>query len=845
MTFTESTSERAAHYWFGKWIDDPSLQDQLDHHLSVQLSRTLAQSFPFESLLSACQKLSQDLLNQGQSYTQLLAAMTEWMDEESAKAILLQLHMLLGQDYLLTKLRSELGTARPNVLERRYPEREYEMWTPIGCMVHVMPSNVFAVAALGLIEGLLANNINIVKLSARDTIFAALFAQELIRYDVSDQLQNYIAILRLSSKQEDVLKALFTHADAVSAWGGEKAIAAIRSMLPSHVRVITWGHKVSFGYMAKELINDSQVIEAFALDVCRLDQQACSSPQTIFVEADDEQIVQVAQQLAEALKRVSPTVPAESADTDAAAEITTVLSVAKAEQALGLCHVIESEQDDWRIIVDFRTSLKPSPLYRTICLVPIQRETITSVLRPMRAWLQTCGLAAGFPDAAAISRQLLAAGVSRITRPGQMVESYNGAPHDGVYALQQMMRRVSVDMDGDFSQIGSFAQLAPPVMTVDSQSTPIMDKTDFQQLTDQNQDPHTGLIVRSGGSSGKTAYSQFRWADYALQMKETSHGLVAAGLDPKHDVVMNLFASGYMYGSFISFWTILEHLQVRQLPMAMVTEYELIVDEIINHQVTTLIGMTPHLLGLFINQGERLKSYGGIKKIFYGGEGLSAAQFDFLHHEHGIAVVQSAAYGSNDAGPMGYQCEHSKGGVHHLISSLQHLEILHPEKDEPVVGDEVGRLILTSRARTSPVISRYEIGDMGRWVAGECACGRKDPRFELMGRLGDLFKAGTPLLNYAVFVRMLSQQFNYAGLLQIHIDSEGAFTIVTIWVDPSLETHVDQVKDYLYTHYTEIRKTHELNLAFKLRVEQHPLNEFVRVQASGKVKHLCDHRTEA
>ena len=59
MTFTESTSERAAHYWFGKWIDDPSLQEQLDHHLSVQLSRTLAQPFPFVPQ----EKLSDQVIN--------------------------------------------------------------------------------------------------------------------------------------------------------------------------------------------------------------------------------------------------------------------------------------------------------------------------------------------------------------------------------------------------------------------------------------------------------------------------------------------------------------------------------------------------------------------------------------------------------------------------------------------------------------------------------------------------------------------------------------------------------------------------------------------------------------
>ena len=101
-----------------------------------------------------------------------------------------------------------------------------------------------------------------------------------------------------------------------------------------------------------------------------------------------------------------------------------------------------------------------------------------------------------------------------------------------------------------------------------------MDKAAFQALSLAHDDPLTGLVVRSGGSSGQVAYSTFRWADYHEQMAVTAHGLVAAGLEPARDRVMNLFAAGYLYGSFISFWTILEHLRVRQYPMAMVPEQQ-------------------------------------------------------------------------------------------------------------------------------------------------------------------------------------------------------------------------------------------------------------------------------
>ena len=57
--------------------------------------------------------------------------------------------------------------------------------------------------------------------------------------------------------------------------------------------------------------------------------------------------------------------------------------------------------------------------------------------------------------------------------------------------------------------------------------------------------------------------------------------------------------------------------------------YGLIGEQIIGHQANTLVGVPPHLLALFTAQGERLRAWGGVKKIFYGGEPLSAAQERF------------------------------------------------------------------------------------------------------------------------------------------------------------------------------------------------------------------------
>ena len=113
------------------------------------------------------------------------------------------------------------------------------------------------------------------------------------RLDPGGRLRDYVAVARLSSGDTARMGRLFCIADGVSAWGGERAIAAIREAIPSGTRLISWGHKVSFTYLAAECLTDDAQLEvtlrAVAMDVCRLDQQACSSPQTLFVEVDRDE----------------------------------------------------------------------------------------------------------------------------------------------------------------------------------------------------------------------------------------------------------------------------------------------------------------------------------------------------------------------------------------------------------------------------------------------------------------------------------------------------------------------------------------------------------------------------
>jgi phenylacetate-coenzyme A ligase PaaK-like adenylate-forming protein/acyl-CoA reductase-like NAD-dependent aldehyde dehydrogenase len=828
------------HFWFGEWVNDNDLTEAIEH-LDQHIMRIGAKPFPFEDLLETANALAEHLNPGDEIYERLAAEARKTSTEKDVVSMMIGIAATLRRDALLERVRSELGCSRPGILKRKYPGRQFESWMPLGLVIHVMPSNVFAVAALGMVEGLLAGNMNVVKLSARDSAFGAGFAEALCQLDKSGLLKDYIAYVHVSSKDTVRLQGLFNAADGISAWGGEAAIAALRQRAPQGVRFIEWGHKISFGYTTAEILTDPQArdkaLEGAARDICRLDQQACSSPQTWFVEGDEQEVLSFARELAEKLKIISLEIPGQLPDGAEQAEITAVMSVARAEQALSLTNTIEDDRNGrWRVIADKRTGLRPSPLYRTIWVKPLPRESIVTVLRPMRAWLQSCGLACDVTALADVSRRLFAAGVTRIARPGEMVDSYTGAPHDGSYALQQLSRRISLDGPPEAAEIGNFAELEA-IPHAQHAASPVLHKAEFQAMSATID--KADLIFRSGGSSGKFVYSKFSWEDYHDQMECAAHGLLAAGLNPARDMTANLYAAGYLYGSFISFWTILEKLHAPQLPLTMIMEYDQIADLAIENKANVLIGLPSHLLGLFSAEKNRLK--GTIEKVFFGGERMTRAQRDFLHNECGVKIIRSSAYGSNDAGPMGYQCPHCEPGVHHLMSAIQHLEIVDMDDDnKPMSPGQTGRLLFTSSARSYPKVVRYEIGDTGRWIDKTCPCGRRDPLFELQGRTGDVFKAGGPFFNYHRFVSILDEQLNYSGPVQLHIQEDKQTTVLKMLISDSVDTST--AEQAIREHYEEINFAEVIGLSFRFEVASVPDHEFEHVTASGKIRPICDHR---
>ncbi|MEV8094511.1 acyl-CoA reductase [Kitasatospora sp. NPDC085879] len=832
------------HLWQGSFVDDEEAARRLAD-LPALAAQALAEPLPTELVLAACERLADALGTPGDpAHTRLLAELASGNgDLDEAAATLAEIAGAIARPALERKLRRELGGLRPERFTR--PDARdtvFEAWAPVGLLVHIAPGNAAAVAPLSVVEGLLTGNLNVLKTSSGDTLLAQHLLAELAAADPTGALARRIVVLRFPSARTDWLRLLCEPADAVAVWGGEEAVRSVAELVPPGCRLVEWGHRISLAYLTRDTWSDPAVLDALAADVCRFEQQACSSPQVVYLDTEDEdEVFAFAERFAVHLADASAASSRPEPDPAEHAEITTTELVARLEEHLGLTRVIAAEDGSWRVLADTRPALAASPLHRSIWVKPLPRASVMTVLRPMRRYLQTAAIGGSRADVARLSQAVVAAGVLRVTPVGGMLDSYHGEPHDGVYALQRYSRRVAVRADDTFATTACLDDLAGPEPVPAAPGGPLLDKAGVQEQLRTLAPDHAQLYFRSGGSTGAPALSVFTNADYDTQMRASAHGLLAAGFNPARDRAANLFYCGGMYGSFISFFSILERLNATQLPIAAGPDHAATAEALVTYRADTVFGMPSYLWQLFHAQRDALRAYGGIRKVFYGGEHFTAEQRRVLTEEFGVEVIRSAAYGSTDLGPLGYQCTHAEGSVHHVLTELHTLEILDPEADRPVAAGQPGRLVFTTRTRAGQRLERYQIGDLGRTVDGPCPCGSHAPRIELLGRHGDVVRVGTYFLNVRRLGQVAEEHLGYRGELQLLLDTDVDRERVTVRLDERYAPDPGTARAAFLTAVPELGSAVAEGL-LTCTVERAPTTAFERTPTSGKLRTVIDRR---
>jgi len=303
-------------------------------------------------------------------------------------------------------------------------------------VLHVTAGNVPNPALFSVVLGLLARSAQIVKCTTDTSLLTRLFAHSL--YEIEPKLGACLEIAEWRGGNQDLENALFKEVDCVTITGSDDALAAVRQRLPAHVRFLGYGHRVSFGYVAKEalsVLNVPQLLAKAVDDSVAWNQLGCLSPHLLYVEHGGRvSAEQFAEMLALELEKRDATEPRGSVGV----EVSALIATRRAFYEVRAAHSNETrlwsskQSTAWTIVYEADPLFQTSCLHRFLYVKGVADLTeALHAAEPARGQVSTVGLAAAGDRARKLALEFARWGATRICPLGQMQNPPLFWRHDG------------------------------------------------------------------------------------------------------------------------------------------------------------------------------------------------------------------------------------------------------------------------------------------------------------------------------------------------------------------------------------------------------------------------------
>jgi len=318
--------------------------------------------------------------------------------------------------------------------------------------VHVWAGNVPGLCLWSLISSLLVKSGTVGKVASAEPLLAGWFARLLV--EVDPLLADCLAVVWWKGGDTAREQVFFQHADLVLAYGGNASLAQIRSRVPISTRFLSFGHKLSFGMIARTALDARKALKTAqqaAYDVMRYDQQGCYSPQVFYVERGGKiGPEEFSRYLAHELSVLEKKYPRRTLGLPEAAALA---NWRQAEEINSLSGTGSDVSGDgaWTVVYnDSLQALAPSALNRSIRVVAVdQLADVMPLLTPHRAFLQTVAVAAAPRELFELAEWLGRSGVTRICALGQMTSPEAGWHHDGRFSLLDLTLMVDIEASAE------------------------------------------------------------------------------------------------------------------------------------------------------------------------------------------------------------------------------------------------------------------------------------------------------------------------------------------------------------------------------------------------------------
>ena len=267
--------------------------------------------------------------------------------------------------------------------------------------------------------------------------------EKLVESDRDELLTSRIFMAAFDHDRKDLHEAMARSVDGAMIWGGEEAVLQVRSLpFPHWARIAVFGPRISVAAMdagAWGNVNDQEAwCRRIARDVWQFDQQACSSPQVLFLEKRGAQSID---RFLEVLRRAFETENQAHPRRTIAPALTSAICQARASWLMGDPEhkAIFPKEPDWTLLIGAGSSI-PQPVQgKTLAVLEV--DNLLHAISDFDGNVQTLGL--GMSDSTKENEVATLAGqrgVDRIMKLGQMHTFV--PPWDGMDLIRPMVRMV-------------------------------------------------------------------------------------------------------------------------------------------------------------------------------------------------------------------------------------------------------------------------------------------------------------------------------------------------------------------------------------------------------------------
>jgi hypothetical protein len=314
---------------------------------------------------------------------------------------------------------------------------------PLGVIGHWPAGNVEIQPILSMTCALLGGNAALVRIPSGLVELTQLLMEKLVESDPGQRLTRRIFMAAFDHRRQDLQQSMARVVDGAMIWGGEEAVLQIRALpFPHWTKIAVFGPRMSVAAMDAGAWGNPEEQKSWCLrlarDVWQFDQQACSSPQVLFLEKgagqSTAQFLSSLQGAFETENRAHPrrAIPAALTSEICQARVSWLMNDTSHQAVFPM-------GPDWTLLMGSGSDIPQPTQGKTLTVLEV--DDLRDVVSKFDGNVQTLGL--GMADAEKEKELALLAGkkgVDRIVKLGRMHVFV--PPWDGVDLIRPMVRMV-------------------------------------------------------------------------------------------------------------------------------------------------------------------------------------------------------------------------------------------------------------------------------------------------------------------------------------------------------------------------------------------------------------------